>query len=126
MWGHKICFYAELTKIIPNYHQLELCCLVYIQSYLKVIIIQHFLLLTNIYLIWTQISEAVLYFLIPLEKNNPKTSTDYKLQSLKRAEVSQTDKSTKYQMLQPVYFVACHILFSLSLHHPYVDYVIKR
>ena len=20
MWGHNICFYADLTKIIPNYH----------------------------------------------------------------------------------------------------------
>ena len=22
MWGHDICFYAELTKIIPNYHKI--------------------------------------------------------------------------------------------------------
>ena len=29
MWGHNIRFYAEVTKIILNYHQillLELCC----------------------------------------------------------------------------------------------------
>ena len=24
--GHNICFYAELTKIVPNYHQILLLC----------------------------------------------------------------------------------------------------
>ena len=27
MRGHNICFYAELTEIIPNYHQIFLSCL---------------------------------------------------------------------------------------------------
>ena len=29
MRGHNICFYAELTKSFPIYHQLELCIILY-------------------------------------------------------------------------------------------------